>query len=111
MEIQVTPGRPGSARVEYYACRKDVEALLAQGHTASVIYNHMKEQGRVTCSYSAFCDYVRGNGKRKHSTARRKRQAQHQPAATVPQQSGPIIIRTEPKRFIEPSQIDPTTLF
>jgi hypothetical protein len=111
MSIAIKPGTSGAARVEYYACREDVEALLVQGHTARAIYKHMKGQGRVTCSYSAFCDYVRGNGKRKHSTDRRKRQAQHQPAAPALQQSGPRIVRLESKRFIEPSQIDPKTLF
>ena len=111
MNIAIKPGTSGAARVEYYACREDVEALLAQGHTAHAIYEHMKGQGRVTCSYSAFCDYVRGNGKRKHSTDRRKRQAQHQTAAPVLQQSGPRIIGSEPKRLIKPSDIDPKTLF
>ena len=111
MNIAIKPGTPGAARVEYYACQEDVEAMLAQGHTARAIYDHMKGQGRVTCSYSAFCDYVRGNGKRKHSTGRRKRQAQHQPAAPTLQQSGPRIIRSEPKQFIDPSKIDPKTLF
>ena len=106
----VEPGKPGSARVEYRACQEDVEALLAQGHTVNAIYKHMKEQGRVTCSYSAFGDYVRGNGKRKHSTDRKKRQAQHQSTAPA-QQNGPRIIRSEPKQFVKPSMIDPSTLF
>jgi len=30
----VIPGNPGSARVEYFACREDVEAMLAKGYTA-----------------------------------------------------------------------------
>ena len=63
----VTPGRPYSARIEYYACREDVEAMLAMGHNIRSVYNQMKEQDRLTCGYSAFCDYVRGGGKRLHS--------------------------------------------
>ena len=63
----VTPGTPGAARVEYFACRADVETMLAQGYSVRMVYERMKEQGRVTCSYSAFCDYVRGQGRRKHS--------------------------------------------
>ena len=51
---KVKPGTHGSARVEYYACRDDVEALLAQGYNAKRIYDYMKEQGRVTCGYQAF---------------------------------------------------------
>lgn len=68
----VTPGRPGAARVEYLACREDVEALFAQGYSVRLAYEQMQEQGRVTCSYSAFCDYVRGKGTRLH--AKKKQQ-------------------------------------
>ena len=60
-------GRPGSARVEYFACRADVEAMLQQGYSVRMVYERMKEEGQVTCSYSAFWDYVRGGGKRLHS--------------------------------------------
>ena len=105
----VTQGTPGAARVEYYACRADVEAMLAQGYTVRAAYEHMKDQGRVTCSYSAFCDYVRGGGKRKHSTGQRKRQAQFRTPA--PQQTGPRIVQQESKRFRRPEEGDPKTLF
>ena len=67
MTIKMISGRPGSARVEYFACREDVEAMLSKGYSIQMVYEHMRGQGRVTCSYSAFCDYVRGNGKRLHS--------------------------------------------
>lgn len=63
----ITPGRPGSARVEFFACRDEVETMLAKGYSVRMVYEHLKEQGRLTCGYSAFCDYVRGGGKRKHS--------------------------------------------
>lgn len=68
----IITGTPGAARVEYFACRVDVETLLARGYSARMAYEQMREQGRVTCSYSAFCDYVRGGGKRKHSSGRKK---------------------------------------
>ena len=71
----VTPGRPGSARMEYYACREDVEAMLAKGYSVRLAYEAMQEQGRVTCRYSAFCDYVRGGGKRLHSSGKKKARA------------------------------------
>lgn len=69
---KVTPGAHGAARMEYYACREDVEALLAKGYSARLAYEAMQEQNRVTCSYSAFCDYVRGGGKRLHSSGNKK---------------------------------------
>ena len=111
LPFPVEPGRPGSARVEYLACKEEVIALLAQGYTVSIVYKHMKTQGRVTCSYSAFCDYVRGGDKRKHSKGENKRQTQLQPASLAPQQTSPRIIRNETKRLVDPRDIDPTTLF
>ncbi len=63
---EVTPGMSCAARVGYRACQQDVEAMLAKGYSARMAYEHLKEQGRLTCGYSAFCDYVRGGGKRKH---------------------------------------------
>ena len=66
LSFPVEPGRPGSARVEYRACKEDVEALLARGYSYRMAWEEMQKQGRVQCSYSAFCDYVRGQGKRKH---------------------------------------------
>ena len=65
--LKAVRSRPYSARVEYLACREDVEAMLAKGYSIRLTYESMKEQGRVTCGYSAFCDYVRGGCKRLHS--------------------------------------------
>lgn len=96
---EVITGMPGAARVEYYACREDVEAMIAQGYTARYIYDHMKKRGRVTCSYSAFCDYVRGGGKRQHS----KNKKSTMPKA--PQRTGQIIAEPRPNRFISPREL------
>jgi hypothetical protein len=56
---KLKPGKSGSARMEYYACREEVEALLAEGYHVFDIYEYMKKQGRVTCSYGIFCDNAR----------------------------------------------------
>lgn len=88
------PGTPGAARVEYYACREDVEAMIAKGYNAKNAYDAMKEQGRVTCSYSAFCDYVRGGGKRLHS----KRGRRPKPRSVTP--------GAERKRTFDISSVD-----
>ena len=62
----VEKGRPGTARVEFRACKEDVEALLAKGYSFRMAWEEMQKQGRMQSSYSAFCDYVRGQGKRLH---------------------------------------------
>ena len=103
MEIKVTPGTPGAARVEYYACREDVEILLAKGYSVRMVYDRMTEQGRVTCSYSAFCDYVRGDGKRLHSRKKEKPRIVPPPP---PKTGGPIIIGQTRDSFPDPRKMD-----
>lgn len=100
----VTPGTPGAARVEYYACREDVEAMLAKGYSARMVYEHMKEQVRVTCSYSAFCDYVRGGGKRKHSKAGKR------PTMKTPQAALRTFSQARSNPF-DPASVDISKLF
>ena len=55
---KMKPRSRNSARVQYYACRDDVDALLDQGYNPKRVYEYMKEQGRVTCSYQAFYDNI-----------------------------------------------------
>ena len=98
----VVAGMPGSARVEYFACREDVEAMIAKGYNTKMIYEHMKKQGRVTCSYSAFCDYVRGGGKRQHS----KQGKRPKTAFQTPQRTGPLIVGKAPGKIIDPKDMD-----
>lgn len=102
---KVPSGRPSAARVEYLACQEEVEAMLAKGYSVKMVYEAMKDQGRVTCSYSAFCDYVRGGGKRKHSKSKRL------PGSVRTQNAAPPIIGGSSKRLVDPKTIDPKTLF
>ncbi len=99
----IKPGTPGTARVEYYACREEVESLLAQGYTARAIYEFLKGQDRYTCSYSAFCDYIRGQGERKHSKNKPKA-LPTLPAPSQAQQGGSRIIKQKASRFVPPSE-------
>ena len=73
-DIQLVPGRPGTARVEYIAHREEAEAMFAKGYSVQMVYENLRERYSITCSYSAFCDYVRGQGKRLHSRKRRTAQ-------------------------------------
>gem|GEM_PF-1622486 len=63
--------RHGQARIEYRACQKEVEEKVAEGYSNIMIYEALAAAGRLTVSYSAFCDYVRGEGQRLHSRRRK----------------------------------------
>ena len=69
--------RHGQARIEYRACQKEVEEKVAAGYSNIMIYEELAAAGRLTTSYSAFCDYARGEGQRIHS--RRRRGTQDRP--------------------------------
>jgi hypothetical protein len=63
--------RHGQARIEYRACQKEVEEKLVAGYSNIMIYEELTAAGRLTVSYSAFCDYIRGEGQRIHSRRRK----------------------------------------
>jgi len=58
--------KPYEARVEYRAVQEEVEKRLAAGHCIHAVYEQLTKAGRLTICYSAFCDYVRGQGERRH---------------------------------------------
>lgn len=101
------PRKAYTARAEYFACREDVEAMLEQGYSISMAYERMGKENRITCSYSAFCDYVRGNGKRLHS---RKKGTPKVPIPKAPLQPSK---RTESLKTVTQNMggiIDPRTM-
>ena len=53
-----------TARVEYLAIKAEVDKMIAQGHRVKAIFEEMIRNGRITISYSTFCEYVRGGGRR-----------------------------------------------
>ena len=59
--------RHGQARIEFRACKKEVEEKAAAGYSNIMIYEELAAAGKLSISYSAFCDYVRGEGQRLHS--------------------------------------------
>jgi hypothetical protein len=63
--------RHGQARIEYRANRKEIEERVAAGYSNIMIYEELAAIGKLTVSYSAFCDYIRGEGQRIHSRRRK----------------------------------------
>lgn len=54
------------ARIEYRAVKAFVEQRIEEGYSLKLIFEELSKSGQVTMSYTAFCDYVRGAGKRVH---------------------------------------------
>lgn len=52
-------GKPtGFGKREFYALKDQVEAMIAENFTKQEIYNKFHSEGKITTSYSMFCNYV-----------------------------------------------------
>lgn len=65
--------KPRTAKVEYLASKELIENRLKAGYTVRMIYEELTEGGKLSISYSAFCDYVRGGGVRQHGRKKKLR--------------------------------------
>ncbi len=74
------------ARVEYISVQPEVERMLELGHSCKAIFEEMSRSGRITISYSTFCDYVRGGGRRFRESELHIRN--RKPTGLTPGQSG-----------------------
>ena len=74
------------ARVEYRAVQPEVEQMLDQGHSIKAVYEKMSKGGQVTVSYTTFCEYVRGSGRRPRKG---ERLGKNQKRPTIPQRQPP----------------------
>jgi hypothetical protein len=43
----------GQARVEFFACRDEIQRLMAAGYDLKTVYSQLKEAGKISMSYSA----------------------------------------------------------
>ena len=85
--------RSGQARIEYRAVQQEVNEKLAAGYSKIMIFEELAASGKLTVSYSAFCDYVRGSGVRLHSHRRKAKQIGHNRSG-----SGNLLKRDEAPR-------------
>ena len=64
--VEESKKRLSYARIEYRAVKAFVEKRIEDGYSLKLIFEELSKSGQVTMSYTAFCDYVRGAGKRVH---------------------------------------------
>ena len=72
-EINRQRRRSGQARIEFRAVQEVVKEKLAVGYSQIMIYEELTAAGHLSVSYSAFCDYVRGDGQRLHRRRQKPR--------------------------------------
>ncbi len=79
--------RLGFARVEFIACKPEIDKLLAAGYTIIGAHEVLREQGKISMGYGRFTQLLRKGVKRSIPTTQRDEISkqptlhQHQPLA------------------------------
>lgn len=53
--------RWGSAKVEFIAVQPELQRLLTAGHSKKMSFEKLSEAGRISMSYTRFCELCKGN--------------------------------------------------
>lgn len=107
--------RRNMARVEFFACMETVEAMLSQGFSKQLIYEHLKEEGRISMAYVTFCKLIAKAAQNdlRVTTLRPASKPVSPPASKSPasRSSQPNLIKARSDELQDPRTIDPTTVF
>lgn len=107
--------RRNMARVEFFACMETVESMLRQGFSRQLIYERLKEEGRISMAYVTFCKLIAKAAQNdlRVTTLRPTSNLISPPAPKppAPRPSQPNLIKERPDALQDPRTIDPTTVF
>jgi len=98
--------RKQMAKIEYQACKAEVEAMLAQDFSPKLIHEKLRKEGRFTMAYPSFTQILR-NAERKPPAAKPP------PPHTIKPTTPPKLpsVPAAPKKLIRPEDVDRDTLF
>lgn len=106
------------ARIEFLACREEIEKLLAQGFDKRKVHTRLTESGQITMSYDALCKVLikaSQNMLKIQSIAAPPTPADPvvplaaKPPTTRPSQ--PNVIKARSDELQDPRTIDPKSVF
>ncbi|MEZ6853661.1 TraK family protein [Halodesulfovibrio aestuarii] len=60
--------RLGFARIEFIACKQEIENLLTAGYTIIGVHEELTKQNKITMGYARFTQLLRNGVKRSKST-------------------------------------------
>ena len=107
--------RRGMARVEFLACMDTVESMLGEGFSKQLIYERLKEAGRISMAYVTFAKLIAKVAKNDLSlTSLRPAAKPAAPPVTKPPVSRPAqpnLIKARPDALQDPRTIDPASVF
>ena len=109
------PMRRSMARVEFLCCTKSIEAMLQQGFSKRLIYEDLKEKGRISMAYVTFCKLI-AKAMNSELAVQSLRPAPKPvtpppPPSPAARPAQPGIIKARPDALQDPRTIDPATVF
>jgi len=103
-----------TAGIEFAAHLENIKEFLRLNYKAAHIHRLLKEDGKITMSYGAFCYQMRRlcseNATKPKAPPKNAPVTQSIQAAPPRPQRQPGIIKTGPEPFPDPRNIDPKTL-
>lgn len=106
--------RRSMARVEFLCCTESIEAMLQQGFSKRLIYERLKEEGRISMAYVTFCKLI-AKAMNSELAVQSLRPAPKPvtppPAPPAARPAQPGIIKARPDALQDPRTIDPATVF
>lgn len=97
------------AGIEFVACLEAIKEFLQKSWKHSQIHRHLKQEGKITMSYGAFCYHMRRLSLDKHrpEEARPAPKPKTAPAPPVRPLGGPRHISAPSNKFPNPRDMNP----
>ncbi|MEE0816176.1 MAG: TraK family protein [Desulfovibrio fairfieldensis] len=115
MSSEQKPLSNNMAGIEFVACLEVIKEFLHKNWKHSQIHRHLKQEGKITMSYGAFCYHMRRLSMDKHRPGEAPPAAPAKPVRTPPvppvRPSQPKIIKPSSDTLQDPRTVDPSTLF
>lgn len=97
------------AGIEFVACLETIKEFLQKSWKHSQIHRRLKDEGRITMSYGAFCYHMRRLSLDKHRPGEQQPAPKPKPAlpATPARTAGPRHVVASSGKFPDPRDMNP----
>lgn len=97
------------AGIEFVACLETIKEFLQKSWKHSQIHRHLREEGKITMSYGAFCYHMRRLSLDRHRPSEQQPDAKPKPVpiAATPRLTGPRHVAAPSSKFPDPRDMNP----
>lgn len=96
------------AGIEFVACLEEIKEFLQKSWKHSQIHRHLRQEGKITMSYGAFCYHMRRLSLDRYRPEEQLPVPRVRPAPPAPKplpSSGPRIVNTAKEPFPDPRKM------